>query len=115
MRSWAQGEVRVCELFMNATLPGLVVGRTGGGTSVALGLLAAGRGRRGRVGRHGSEKSAEESSADMACSPMVMGGEFGWERRRVEPVLLGQGVAAVARFRSAHALVMKCLRRVGEG
>ena len=43
------------------------------------------------------------------------GGEFGWERRRVEPVLLGQGVAAVARFRSAHALVMKCLRRVGEG
>jgi hypothetical protein len=30
-------------------------------------------------------------------------------------VLLGQGVAAVARFRSAHALVMKCLRRVGEG
>ena len=43
------------------------------------------------------------------------GGEFGWERRRVWPVLLGQGVAAVARFRSAHALVMKCLRRVGEG
>ena len=51
----------------------------------------------------------------MACSPMVGGGGFGWERRRVEPVLLGQGVAAVARFRSAHALVMKCLRRVGEG
>ena len=47
MRSWAQGEVRVCELFMNATLPGLVVGRAGGRTSVALGLLAAGRGRRG--------------------------------------------------------------------
>ena len=47
MRSWAQGEVRVCELFMNATLPRLVVGRAGDGTSVALGLLAAGRGRRG--------------------------------------------------------------------
>ena len=47
MRSWAQGEVRVCKLFMNATLPGLVVGRAGGRTSVALGLLAAGRGRRG--------------------------------------------------------------------
>ena len=113
MRSWAQGEVRVCELFMNATLPGLVVGRTGGGPSVALGLLAAGRGRRGRVGRHGSEKSAEGSSADMACSPMV--GEFGWERRRVLPVLLGQGVATVARARSAHALVTKWLRRAGEG
>ena len=109
MKSWAQGEVCVCELFMNATLPRLVVGRAGGGLSVALGLLEAGRG--GRVGRHGGEKSAEESSADMACSPIVWGG-VGWERRRV---LLGQGVAAVARARSAHALVMKCLRRVGEG
>jgi hypothetical protein len=47
MKSWAQGEVCVCELFMNATLPRLVVGRAGGGLSVALGLLAAGRGRRG--------------------------------------------------------------------
>ena len=44
MRSWAQGEVCVCELFMNATLPRLVVGRAGGGLSVALGLLEAGRG-----------------------------------------------------------------------
>ena len=47
MRSWAQGEVCVCELFMNAALPRLVVGRAGGGLSVALSLLAAGRGRRG--------------------------------------------------------------------
>jgi hypothetical protein len=111
MKSWAQGEVCVCELFMNATLPRLVVGRAGGGLSVALGLLEAGR---GRVGRHGGEKSAEESSADMACSPW--GGGVVWLGAEA-------GGARVARpggrsggcFRSAHALVMECLRRFGEG
>ena len=68
----------------------------------------------GRVGRHGGEKSAEESSADMACSPW--GGGVVWLGAEA-------GGARVARpggrsggcFRSAHALVMKCLRRVGEG
>ncbi len=73
MRSWAQGEVRVCELFMNATLPGFVVGRAGGRASVVLGLLAAGKRGGGGWDGTGARKSAEESSAEMASSPAVGG------------------------------------------